>query len=385
MCAWAMIARLDAQSLLPDGAVLSQGEQRRGSPGMAAKVPVPAGEFYRAPACSARSLFVPAAWLAGTMLALVGRFAGALSWRYALADGVPVARFGRRLGIMAALVPVLVVFTCLWVVMLKAMILRRAKPGIYPSIFLLLPPALARLRAHACEPALLCCRSSRRSICRPGCAYSGAKIGKHAEMSTCGASCPNCSMPATSAFFADGCMLGGTTCVRRPVSDRASTMSEIAAFIGNGAILPTGASLGERCFWACFSAPPYSAQTTPGRHRLARLAGVPTAQPAESRRFRRRGDLPSHTKALCPTRSRRCAAHPDPGLTGFVLGVGLLAAVSIGYEVSGMCGHFRRFCRLGLLAAAAARWRSWSGLKWVVMGRFKPVIVAAVVALCMVQ
>ena len=200
----------------------------------------------------------------------------------------------------------------------------------------------------------------------------GAKVGKHAEMSTVWSFMPELLDAGNSTFFADGCMLGG----RRVFGGRFQIgVNRVGdrSFVGNGAILPTGASLGERCLLGVLSAPPSSAHATPdGTDWL----GSPAFQ------------LPNRQKVLgftdattyLPSRklyAQRAAVDAlrvlIPSYTALLIVLSGLAAALYAYEVYGLGVAYALLPALGLLAAAVAVFIV-VGLKWAVMGRFKPVI-----------
>ena len=184
----------------------------------------------------------------------------------------------------------------------------------------------------------------------------GAKIGKHAEMSTVWSFMPELLEAAISAFFADGCMFGG----RR---DLAADLKSASITSATGASSATARScrreqaLATAASLASSSAPPSPGETTPeGTDWL----GSPSFRlpNRKGRRLQRRGDLPAEPRRLRPARRRRRVAHPDPLYTAFALGLAGLAAVLYGYEVCGMAVTFALLPALGLLAAAI--WlRSW--------------------------
>src|SRR5262249_29862508 len=117
------------QSLLPDGATLAPGEQRRGSPAKTLDVPAPEGPLYRA-SLRRQFVFVTLSWLIGGLVNLTSLAPGLIFlWLWLLAfqhDMISVAIWAT-----VALAPVLVAVTCLWIAGLKAILLRRAKPGVY--------------------------------------------------------------------------------------------------------------------------------------------------------------------------------------------------------------------------------------------------------------
>jgi len=347
-----------------------KGEQRRGSPGIAAKVSVPAGEFYR-PSLLRQILFVPAAWFAGTMLALVA-ILPAFVMALCLLMAFRFHHLGAVIGIMAALVPVLVAFTCLWVVLLKAMILRRAKPGIYRLYsFYYLRHWLAYGLMRATRFALLPVFTT--IYLPPWMRLLGAKIGKYAEMSTIWSFMPELLQAGDSAFFADGSMFGGKRVYGGRFEIRINHVGN-RSFIGNGAILPTGSGLGDHCLLGVLSAPPVPGETTPNGTDWLGSPAFPLPNRQKVGGF-------SEAATYRPTRklyAQRAIVDAlrilIPAYTAFALGVSLLIASLYLYNVAGLWVAFVATLPLGLLAAACAV-AIVVGLKWAVMGRFKPVIV----------
>jgi non-ribosomal peptide synthetase-like protein len=194
-------SRLDDQSLLPDGATLFAGQQRRGSPGKELDVSVPDGPVYRA-SFLRRATFVVFSWLIGTLtslLSLVPVFGLLVCWQYAFTQG----RIWPGIWITAAFVPILIILACLWIVALKAVLLRRAKPGIYRlySFYYLrhwLAYGLMRSSRNAFLPIFT------TVYLPPWMRLLGARIGKYAEMSTVWSFMPELLDAGDSAFFADG-------------------------------------------------------------------------------------------------------------------------------------------------------------------------------------
>ena len=363
-------SRLDDQTLLHDGETIAAGQQRAGSPATAAAVPVPEGPLYRA---SARRQigFVVLAWLLSRFIQLLS-LAPALTllwlWLRAFQHG-----WMWTMGwITVALVPVLVVVTCLEIALVKAILLRRATPGVYRLY------SLYYLR-HWLAYGLM--RWSRRlllpiftTVYLPSwMRLLGARIGKHAELSTIWSFMPDLLDAGDGAFFADGSMMGGRRvfggrfeiCVNR-VGHR--------SFVGNGAILPPGASLGDKCLLGVLSVPPSHTEPTPdGTDWL----GSPAFQLPHRQKVGGFDD----TVTYAPTRARylqRAAVDAGriliPAYTGLLFVLSGLAAVLYIYGVYGLGLTFAALPVLGLLYAAAAV-GIVAGLKWAVMGRFKPVIV----------
>ena len=362
-------SRLDDQSLLPDGATLAAGEQRSGSPAKPSRVVAPEGPIYEA-SLRRQFAFVALSWLIDGLVRLASWAPGlAVLWLWLLAF-----RHGLIwLAIWAtvALAPVFVVVTCLWIAGLKAILLRRAKPGVYPLYsFYYLRNWLAYGLMRSSRAMLLPIFTT--IYLPPWMRLLGAKVGKHAEMSTVWSFMPELLDAGNSAFFADGCMLGG----RRVFGGRfqiAINRVGNRSFVGNGAILPTGAGLGDGCLLGVLSTTPTSAPTTPdgtdwlgspafqlpNRQKVQGFSDAATYQP--SRKLYAQRAVVDALRILIPS------------YTGFLLGLSGLAAVLYGYEVYGMAVTFALLPALGILAAAVAV-GIVVGLKWAVMGRFRPVI-----------
>jgi non-ribosomal peptide synthetase-like protein len=83
----------------------------------------------------------------------------------------------------------------------------------------------------------------------------GAKIGVRAEISTVSQISPELVRIGDESFFADGSIIGGRHFFRGRIEIGESRIGR-RSFVGNSAILPIGASLGEGCLLGCLSAPP---------------------------------------------------------------------------------------------------------------------------------
>lgn len=174
-------ARLDDQSLLPDGTTLAPGVQGRGSLTEESEVPVPQGELYRA-SLGRQIAFVGLAWTIGSLTGLLS-LAPALALLWFWLTTFQQGWFWPSVWITAALVPLFVVVTCLWIAMLKAILLRRAKPGIYKLYsFYYLRHWLAYGLMRTSRALLLPVFTT--IYLPPWMRLLGARIGKYAEMST---------------------------------------------------------------------------------------------------------------------------------------------------------------------------------------------------------
>jgi non-ribosomal peptide synthetase-like protein len=362
-------SRLDDQSLLPDGATLAPGEQRCGSPAKALDVSVPEGPIYRA---SLRRLlaFVVLSWLIGGLVNLSSLGPGfVFLWLWLLAFRHGLIWFAAWATI--GLAPILVVVTCLWIAALKTILLRRAKPGVYPLYsFYYLQNWLSYGLMRSSRALLLPIFTT--IFLPPWMRLLGAKVGKHAEMSTVWSFMPELLDAGDSTFFADGCMLGG----RRVFGGRFQlgvNRVRDRSFVGNGAILPAGASLGERCLLGVLSAPPSSAQAMPND---TDWLGSPAFQLPNRQKVLGFGDSTTYrpNRKLYAQRAVVDALRIlIPSYTALLIFLSGLTAVLYAYEVYGLGVAYALLPALGLLAAAVAV-LIVVALKWAVMGCFKPVI-----------
>jgi non-ribosomal peptide synthetase-like protein len=259
-------ARLADLSLLPDGASIPSGQARRGSPAQPAAVPVPAAQNLADAQAAARHRpmlfgFLHLATLYGLGLALVPTaLPSALLLSHVLAPGG--GWLARLIGVPAAGVLALVAF-CAWIPVLKLLLLPRARPGIHrvASGFFLRKWAVDLLM-HASR---VLARPLYTTIYLPTwLRLLGAKIGRHAEISTVSQIAPELIRIGEQSFFADGSMIGGRR-IHRGLVEIAESQVGRRSFVGNSAILPVGSSLGDECLLGCLSAPPGEPTRTPDR------------------------------------------------------------------------------------------------------------------------
>jgi non-ribosomal peptide synthetase-like protein len=251
--------RLDDLSLLPDGGFMPRGESRRGSPAAHAEVCVPEPE-QAAVARRRPVLFglLHAAVLYGIAFALLPSVipGAALVWAAERAWGTP----GTFAALPLAGLATMLAF-CLWVALLKRLVLFRARPGVYPV------ESALYLRKWTVDLLM----QASRTLAKP--LYTtiylpawlrllGAKIGRRAEISTVSQLSPELVDLGEQSFFADGSIIGGRRLHRGLVELRRQRVGK-RSFVGNSAILPTGASLGDGCLLGCLSAPPEGMDTVP--------------------------------------------------------------------------------------------------------------------------
>ena len=253
-------ARLDDQSLLYDGQTILPGEHRRGSPAAVKDVAVPSGDLKR---------FGGFRKIAFMFFALVfGILSGVfllippMLVLFFLITGYQQGWFWTSVLILFAAMPVLILVMCLWITLLKAIILRRAQPGVYElySVYYLrywLAFDLMRLVGSMMLPVFT------TIYLPPWMRLLGAKLGKHCELSTMWSFMPELITAGDGTFFADGCILGGM----RIFGGRFEIGNNIVgsrSFIGNSAILPTGAIIGDDCLLGVLSSPPTTEPTPNG-------------------------------------------------------------------------------------------------------------------------
>jgi non-ribosomal peptide synthetase-like protein len=252
-------ARLDDQSMLYDGNTILQGEHRRGSPAEVADVEVPDGELkqYGRLQKSVFSMFaVLFNVLSGLFLAvppILGVFCLIIAFQQDW--------FLTAVAVLFAAVPVFVVVMCVWIVLLKSIVLHRAKPGIYSicSVYYL-RYWLARELMQTVGSMMLPVFTT--VYLPPWMRLLGAKLGKHCELSTMWSFMPELLNAGDGSFFADGCILGGMRVYGGRFEIRANTIGA-RSFVGNSAIVPTGATIGNDCLLGVLSSPPSHKEPIP--------------------------------------------------------------------------------------------------------------------------
>jgi non-ribosomal peptide synthetase-like protein len=362
--------RLDDQSLLPDGAAMAAGERRRGAPAQAADVTVPQGRPRRSG--TGRLVLFTVAAFGLAYLCVLFLAAPALGvmllWMLAFEHGATAL----ALLVNAASLPLLVAFFCVWVAALKALLLWRATPGVYDlySTYYLrhwLAYGLMRASRGLLLPVFT------TLYLPPWMRLLGARIGAHAEMSTVWCFTPELLAAGDGSFFADGCFLGG----RRSYGGRFELRTNHVgskSFVGNSAILPPGAGLGDNCLLGVLSAPPSRTGNTPeGTDWLGSPAfALPNRHKVggfdERRTF-------SPTPKLYAQRAVIDACRIlVPAISLSVVGGLGTSALLLSYERYGS-PIMLAMAPLVALAMAGLAVAIVVALKWAVMGKFKPVVV----------
>jgi non-ribosomal peptide synthetase-like protein len=243
---------LDDLSLLPDGGVMKAGEARRGSPAEPADVSLPCIDDNVA---TRRHPF-----LFGVIHYFVGGLISDLmlltllpSLALILAGYLCFGLVGAAVAVVLS-IPVGIVSFCLIVAGLKAVIMRRSAPGTYPV------ESWFYLRRWAADALLAASGRVMSTLYTtiylpPWLRLLGAKIGRRAEISTVTLMTPDMVVIDDESFFADGSMVGGRRLFRGHVQLELNRIGR-RSFVGNNALLPVGANMGDNCLLGVLSVPP---------------------------------------------------------------------------------------------------------------------------------
>jgi non-ribosomal peptide synthetase-like protein len=249
---------LDDQSLLPDGETIPPGEGRQGSPPRPADVHVPTGAARRSPV--RRFLFGVAHLAAVEFTGLLMVIPGLVF----LGLGVASYLLGGLIGLALAtllFVPLGVVVSCLTLALVRRIVLSRVQPGTYPV------ESMTYVRKWLSDGLMTLSRTMLLPVYTtlylpPWLRLMGAKIGPRAELSTVWSFAPELIDVGAESFFADGSIIGGR---RAHLGMFQISVNRIGrrSFVGNGAVLPVGSSLGDGCLLGVQSVPPPEPARTP--------------------------------------------------------------------------------------------------------------------------
>lgn len=362
-------SRLDHLSLLGDGEVVPAGEGRRGAPAQPAVVPVPVANT---PDRKRRPIVF------GLLHLLTVNLLGLLLLLTATPAVVGIVLVVAYYGIIVALaavcvaIPVSVLLFCLMTAGLKALILRRLEPGVYPV------QSLVYLRTWTMDCLLAISSGYLRSLYTtiylpPWLRLLGAKIGARAEISTVSQLTPDLVTIEEESFFADGATVGGRQFFRGYVKFAENRIGR-RSFVGNSAILPPGEAVGDGCLIGCLSSSPAGHGRTPdGTEWLGSPAfRLPNRLVVggfdDSVTYRPTRKLYFHRALIDALRIF---------LPNFIVAVALIILVELALVAYAQLSLLATFLLatpvvMGLALGAAL---SVVGIKKLLMGRFKPVIV----------
>ena len=245
-------ACLDDLSLLPDGATIGAGEARRGSPAEPAEVSLP--EIDEAAAPRRR----PFLW--GVLYFLTSEIVGDLMLLTLLPPTLILVAAYLYFGVVGTIVtlylsiPLNLVLFCIMSAGIKALVMRRTQPGVYPveSFYFLRKWALDivfrgsgtvmyTMYATIYLPAWL--------------RLLGAKVGRRAELAMVGQMTPDLVEIGDESFFADGATIGGRRYFRGHAQIGINRVGR-RTFVGNSSMLPVDTSLGNNSLLGVMSITP---------------------------------------------------------------------------------------------------------------------------------
>ncbi|HVW38358.1 MAG TPA: amino acid adenylation domain-containing protein, partial [Pirellulales bacterium] len=252
-------AKLEDLSMLPRGVRIPRGERWSGSPARrSAAAEADAPREFRRPSLARRALFgvayavgvlifpvmVMAAIFPGMMLMNHLNYADDYYW-YLSASPLVAASF--------------VVLLCLEIALAKRLLLGRVVAGTYPldSAFCLRKwffDQLLELSLDVVGPLYA------TIYLAPWYRLLGAKLGRRAEISTASFISPDLLEIGEEGFVADSVSLGAAR-IEDGCATIAATRIGARSFVGNSALLPPGATVGDDCLIGCLSQPP---STAPG-------------------------------------------------------------------------------------------------------------------------
>ena len=242
---------LDDQSMLPDGETIQPGEKRKGSPAKTFAVELP-----KIPAQASNNrgflfgcLHALQIALLELFLLLPTAFAGALIAFTKLQYGATTAFL-----FMLVAVPLGLPLYAIYIAGLKRLVLNSSEPGVYSTqSFFYLRKWFADKLIRQSKPTLL---PIYTTIYFPQwLRLMGAKIGARAEVSVMGYFAPDLIEMGEESFFADSSIIGGKRFFRGHFQIARNKIGK-RSFIGNGAFLPVGGTIGDNCLLGVQSAPP---------------------------------------------------------------------------------------------------------------------------------
>ncbi|HWB14190.1 MAG TPA: Pls/PosA family non-ribosomal peptide synthetase [Pirellulales bacterium] len=261
-----------------------------------------------------------------------------------------------------------VVFLCLEIAAFKWLLLGRVKAGSYPlySSFYLrkwFVSQLLELSLDVLGPLYSTIYLS------PWYRLLGAKLGRRAEVSTASFISPDLLAIDDEGFIADSVSLGAAR-----VEDGAMTVAATRvgkrSFIGNSALLPPGAQVGDNCLIGCLSTPPLATPVNDGTSWLG--------SPGFNLPHRERSTEFSEETTFSPTRAlwiKRAAIEACrvllPSSCFLAITSVLLSVVLLIHEEMAIWELLALFPVLYAAAGIVAVLVTVA-VKWLLMGRYRP-------------
>jgi non-ribosomal peptide synthetase-like protein len=192
----------------------------------------------------------------------------------------------------------------------------------------------------------------------------GVRLGRHSEVSTAAAHAPDLLEVGDDAFVADAVSLGAPR-ISRGTMELKATMIGNRSFIGNSAVVPGGRTIADDCLVGCLSSAPAAstagkswfgspAVELPQRHASAAFSLEETFRPPRGLVVRRL--LMESLRILLPPTCMVVLTCLSLRVAGVLPRLALIAV----------------FPLLGIAAGAVAALFA-IGMKWLLMGRYRPV------------
>jgi non-ribosomal peptide synthetase-like protein len=200
----------------------------------------------------------------------------------------------------------------------------------------------------------------------------GAKVGKHAEISTVLHISPDLLEVGEGSFLADACVVGGQR-IHSGLLEVKPNRIGARSFVGNSAMVPGGVNVGNDCLIGVQSTPPSAASCTPDG---TRWLGSPGFELPSTQGFTgfKAEETYQPTPALYRTRALIDAMR-------VLLPMQLSAAGTIGFVGLTILARMRMPLWAALMSVPlASMLLSWAaimvaaGFKDIVMGRYEPVV-----------
>jgi non-ribosomal peptide synthetase-like protein len=360
-------AKLDDMSALADGDRMRPGEERRGCPSAAAQVEVP--EVDEAQRKKSRPFIFGLLHLA--LIYVMGYFLIFTMLPSALLIGGALYYGGYAWGIGAAFlaVPVGIVWYAASAIAVKWLFVGRVTPGIHAV------SSFAYLRHWFLDYLL----NNTREILMPIYATTyfptflrllGAKVGKNVEISTVLHVTPDLLEIGDGSFCADASLIGGKR-IHNGVVEVKSNRIGARSFIGNSALVPGGADIGNNCLVGVMSTPPAAAEERVDNRCWFGSPGFILPRPNNTVSF-------EAGATFRPSRELQLArAGIDivriilPGLLAMAGGVAFIAAVIVALNALPLMAALL-LAPLVLVALSFVSIGVAAGIKILLIGRFQP-------------
>ncbi|HEV3339815.1 MAG TPA: Pls/PosA family non-ribosomal peptide synthetase, partial [Pirellulales bacterium] len=359
-------AKLEDLSLLPRGDVIPQGEHWQGSPARRVGQAVHEDALVR-PSLARRfgfgllhalgvmlvPLFVMAAIFPGMIVMNRLNYWDDYYWYLVVSPAVALS---------------FVVFLCLEIAAFKWLLLGRVKAGTYPlySSFYLrkwFVSQLLELSLDVVGPLY------STIYLQPWYRLLGAKLGRRAEISTASFISPDLLAIDDEGFIADSVSLGAARVEDGRMTVAATRVGK-RSFIGNSALLPPGAQIGDHCLVGCLSTPPAGGAVDDGTSWLG-SPGFNLPRRQESTAF-------SEETTFSPTRAlwfKRAAIEACrvllPSSCFLAITSVLLSVVLLIHEEMAVWELLALFPVLYAAAGIVAVFVTIA-VKWLLMGRYRP-------------